>query len=141
MLDALIPPDFLTFSEQPTLLSLSFLPCNTIYIKTTDYLKRRGIIPVNYPLHRDFEEIEFQTFAYNEVRKVNTYTEEFIGVKIRVYYKVSGLKYNPMVFFNTIHVTRNEMIFGKLHPYNEALEDVMIYYLKDAFASELKKDN
>ena len=120
-----------------------FPQCDALYyyIKTTDYLKRRGIIPVNYPLHRDFEEIEFQTFAYNEVRKVNTYTEEFIGVKIRVYYKVSGLKYNPMVFFNTIHVTRNEMIFGKLHPYDEALEDVMIYYLKDAFASELKKDN
>lgn len=120
-----------------------FPQCDALYyyIKTTENVKRRGIIEVHYPKHKDFEEIQFQKITYNEVRKVNTYTEEFIGVKITVYYQISGSKYSPTVYFDTIHVTRNEMIFGKLSPYNEPLEDVIIYYLKDSFESELKNDN
>ena len=120
-----------------------FPQCDAFYYynKMIENLIRRGEIEVHYPEYPEFTLLHFQSITYSDIQKINNYTEELIGVTVRVNYIIGGSIYNPKFYFNTIHVTKNEIIFGKFLPPNPVVEEVMTYYMKEAFKYVLKHDN
>ena len=87
---------------------LSIFPqCDAFYYyhKMIENLIRRGEIEVQYPEYPEFSLLHFQSITYNEIHKINNYTEELIGVTVKVNYVLSSTIYNQKPYFNTIDVT------------------------------------